>query len=449
MEPNLLRLADTAAPRYTSYPTAQVFSGAVGADAVALRLGALGSTAVSLYVHVPFCRKLCWFCGCHTSVANDDAPLLRYAALLEEEIDLVAGAVGGRPRVAHLHWGGGTPTILPPDQFRAVMARMRAAFPFAPDAELATEIDPRTLSDATIEALAEAGINRVSLGVQDFNPHVQAALNRVQPVDLVRKVVRKLRDAGIGAINLDLMYGLPRQSLEDAARTAAIAADLGPDRVAVFGYAHVPWFAKHQKAIDEAALPGLMARFRQAETAADALVAEGYVRIGLDHFALPGDELAEAARAGTLRRNFQGYTTDPCQTLVAMGPSAISAFRDGFAQNAKATPAWKSAIDAGQLPTERGCAVSADDRLRARAIEALMCNLAVDLAAVCEEFGVSAGALDDALPGLRALSAAGLCALEGRRVELVEEARMLVRNVAQCFDAYSRADAPGRHAKAV
>lgn len=436
-------------PRYTSYPTAAQF-GPLGEAETRDWLGRVdpGET-ISAYVHVPFCEKLCWYCGCHTSVPNGYDRIGRFVETLHREIDLWADALGTHAGTAHLHFGGGSPNALSADDFFGIAEHLRRALNLREDAEFAVELDPRSLTEARIAAMAAVGVNRASLGVQTLDPEVQKAVNRIQPEAMLSAAVKALHNVGISDINADLMYGLPHQTEADLERSAAFCAREGISRVAVFGYAHVPWFAKHQKAIDEAALPGLMERFRQAETAAEALVAEGYVRIGLDHFALPGDELAGADRVGTLRRNFQGYTTDPCQTLVAMGPSAISAFGDGFAQNAKATPAWKSAIEAGQLPTERGCAVSADDRLRARAIEALMCNLAVDLGAVCEEFGVPAGALDGALPGLRALSAAGLCTLEGRRVELLEDARMLVRNVAQCFDAYSRADAPGRHAKAV
>ena len=436
-------------PRYTSYPTAAQFGPLAAAQTDDWLTATPADETISAYVHVPFCEKLCWYCGCHTTVPNGYDRIGRFVGTLHQEIDLWADALGEHGGTAHLHFGGGSPNALSADDFFEISEHLRTALRLKEDAEFAVELDPRSLNRERIAAMAAVGVNRASLGIQTLDETVQKAVNRVQPDHLISAAIAGLRRVGIDDINADLMYGLPHQTEADMERSAAFFADEGITRVAVFGYAHVPWFAKHQKAIDEAALPGLMARFRQAEAAAEALVGHGYERIGLDHFALPEDELALAARAGKLRRNFQGYTTDPCQTLVAMGPSAISAFRDGFAQNAKATPAWKSAVEAGLLPTERGCHAGADDRLRARAIEALMCNLSVDLAAVCAEFGVEASSLDSALPGLNALAEAGLCQVSGRTVEVAEAARMLLRNVAQCFDAYSGADAPGRHAKAV
>ena len=441
MNPKLLRLADTAAPRYTSYPTAQHFSDAVGEADVRDRLRARAGRKTSVYLHVPFCRRLCWFCGCNTGVANDDAPLLRYAGLLRDEIDLVASAIGDDvPAIAHLHWGGGTPTILPPDAFRSVMARLRDRFAFAPDAEIATEIDPRTITDETIEALAAAGINRASLGVQDFTPHVQQALNRIQSPELVDDVVKRLRAAGIERINLDLMYGLPRQSLEDAAETAAIAAEIRPDRVAVFGYAHVPWFKSRQTLISEDELPDAPLRIAQAEAMGATLSAQGLMRIGLDHFATYDDSMAIATKSGALKRNFQGYTVDPGDSMLAFGASSIGAFDDLYYQNQKGVPDYAAAVKAGRLPIARGVALTADDRLRRSAIERVMCDLRVDLREICAAHGAAESALDDALPRLALLAADGVVKLDGHVVEAPWTARAFLRPVALCFDAYAAAD---------
>lgn len=441
MDSNLLRLADAAAPRYTSYPTAQKFADGVGPADVEARLETLGGQPVSVYLHVPFCRRLCWFCGCNTGVANDDAPLLRYAGLLRDEIAMVADRIGeSAPVVTHLHWGGGTPTILPAPAFRAVMAQLRDRFSFAPDAEIATEIDPRTLTDETVEALAAAGINRASLGVQDFTPHVQEALNRFQAPELVAEVMAKLRAAGITRINLDIMYGLPRQTLEDAAETAAIAADLRPDRVAVFGYAHVPWFMQRQTLISEADLPGGATRLAQAEAMGATLAAHGFARIGLDHFAQPDDSMAAATREGRLHRNFQGYTVDESPVMLGFGASSIGAFDDLYYQNVKGGPDYAAAVQAGRLPVARGVALSADDRLRRSTIERVMCDLRVDLAAICTDHGAPETALDDALPRLARLAEDGLVKMEGRRIEVPWTARAFLRPIAMCFDAYAAAE---------
>ena len=449
MRQDWIAFATAHVPRYTSYPTAAQFAPLDDnrTREWASRIDPL--EPISAYVHVPFCEQLCWYCGCHTTVPNGYGRIGRFVDALHAEIDLWAEALGAHAGVAHLHFGGGSPNALSANDFFDVSEHLRDAFSLREDAEFAVELDPRSLTRERIAAMAAVGVNRVSLGIQTLDPIVQKAVNRVQPESMLKAAIHALNRAGIHKINADLMYGLPHQTADDLNTCAGFCAAHGIDRVAVFGYAHVPWFAKHQRAIDEAALPGLTERFEQAETAARALTDCGYVRIGLDHFARPGDPLALAVEAGTLRRNFQGYTTDPCETLIAMGPSAISQFRDGFAQNAKGTNTWKAHIATGLLPTERGLGVNAGDRLRARAIEALMCDLAVDCDAVCREMDVAAGSLSQAVRNARELAEAGLCEVDGATLSVPEDARMLIRNVAQCFDAYSSADAPRRHAKAV
>lgn len=311
------------------------------------------------------------------------------------------------------------------------------------------ELDPRTMQKGQVAAFARAGVNRASLGVQTLADDVQHAINRIQPREMVVALIEELRGAGIEAINMDLMYGLPYQTTHHVAQAARFAAEMGAARVSVFGYAHVPWFAKHQRAIDTSVLGGLSERFSQARVAAMTLEAAGYVAIGLDHYARADDALAIAAREGRLRRNFQGYTDDPCETLIGLGATSISQFREGFSQNHKDRKAWSDAIRAGRLPAERGIALTAEDRLRALAIETLMCRLEVDVAEVCAAMGVADDRLDGALDSARALEAAGLCYVSGSVITVPEEARILLRTVAQCFDARSPAEAQQRHAKAV
>lgn len=445
-----LSYAARAVPRYTSYPTAADFSPETGeAEARLWAAATRPDEALSVYLHTPFCEKLCWYCGCATSVPNGYRRVEDYAGLLRQEIGLWAGAMGRHGGTGHLHFGGGSPNILSDSDFLGIMESLSVGFGFRAGAEIAVELDPRTMRPGQAGMLGKAGVTRASLGVQTLAPDVQSAINRIQPREMVVGLVEGLRAAGISAINMDLMYGLPHQTAEHVADAARFAAEMGAARVSVFGYAHVPWFAKHQRAIDENALAGLGERFAQARVAAATLQAAGYVAIGLDHYAREDDPLAIAAREGRLRRNFQGYTDDPCETLVAIGATAISQFREGYVQNYKDRRAWGEAVRAGRLPSERGIALTADDRLRARAIEQLMGELRVDVAQVCAAMGALAGSLDEALHLARRLEPAGVCSVSGTVVTVPEEARIMLRTVAQCFDARSPAATEGRHAKAV
>jgi oxygen-independent coproporphyrinogen-3 oxidase len=326
MTPDLVRKYARPVPRYTSYPTAPHFHAGIGAARAAAWLEALpAASRLSLYFHIPFCRSLCWFCGCHTKITNRTAPVERYLETMLAEIAVAAKHLGRGRTVAHIHLGGGSPRLLSPDDLRRLAAALHRDFTVAPDAEFAIEIDPRTVDEARAAALGEIGVNRASLGVQDFDPAVQRAINRVQPLELTARVAGLLRGHGITRLNLDLMYGLPLQSTAGFAATVETALALAPDRIALFGYAHVPWMKKHQALIDTAALPDAWQRWCQARAAARRLEQAGYAAIGLDHFAKPQDALACAAAAGTLRRNFQGYTADPADALVGFGASAIGA----------------------------------------------------------------------------------------------------------------------------
>jgi len=342
-------------PRYTSYPTAPHFSPQIGRADYAEWLTAIPPhAAASLYLHVPFCRSMCWYCGCHTTVAKRDEPIAVYEAALRCEVDLVAQQIGRRLKVEHIHFGGGTPTIMAPQSFTDLIGAIRHSFFVLPTAEIAVEIDPRTLAPEMIDALALSGVNRVSLGVQSFDPFVQQTINRVQSFEETKAATDNLRNAGIAGVNFDLIYGLPHQTIASCLDTVRRCGELRPDRLSVFGYAHVPTFKKYQRKIDEAWLPDSLERYDQSCAIANALVEAGYVQIGLDHFALPGDAMAIAFREGRLRRNFQGYTTDAGDVLLGFGASAIGQLPQGYVQNEVGIHAYSQSIAAGRLATIKG-----------------------------------------------------------------------------------------------
>jgi oxygen-independent coproporphyrinogen III oxidase len=426
-----LTLAERAVPRYTSYPTAPHFSSVVGAETYAAWLAALPAQAtLSLYLHVPYCSELCLYCGCTTKAVRQVAPVAAYADLLRSEVELLGAAIGGR-RVVHLHWGGGTPSILGGDVLVDLAGRLGRAFDFTRIDEHAIELDPRRLTRKLAAVLARMGITRVSFGAQDFSPHVQRAIGRIQPFEMVEAAVAMVRAEGIVDVNIDLMYGLPKQTVGDVIRSAEAAASLGPSRIALFGYAHVPWFKPHQKLIDTSALPGAAERMAQMHAAAETLEECGYIAIGLDHFALRCDDLVRAAHAGKLRRNFQGYTTDAADALIGLGASSIGRLPQGYVQNAPDVASYARAIAAGRLAVVKGIAFSDDDRRRAAIIERLMCDFAVDL----DKHGGVAGFTAE-LEAVDALARSGIVARAGRRIVMTEEGRPFVRLVAATFDAY-------------
>ncbi|WP_205421061.1 oxygen-independent coproporphyrinogen III oxidase [Sphingomonas mesophila] len=448
LTPELLaRYGDACIPRYTSYPTAPHFSDAVGAGDYRSWLEDLPPGDLSLYVHIPFCRKMCWYCGCHTTVSAREAPVSRYLASLTREMELVADCLPRRQGVSHLHFGGGTPTIMTAGEMRRLMAGLAARFAFAEDAEIAIEIDPRTLEPDMARALGECGFNRASLGVQSFDISVQRAINRVQSLNCTEAAVSLLRANGVQRVNLDLVYGLPFQTVGSCRETVEQCLTLRPDRLAVFGYAHVPAFKPHQRKIDGASLPDSESRFAQSRAIHEALSNAGYVQIGLDHFALPDDPLAIAARAGRLHRNFQGYTTDSADVLIGLGASSIGRLPQGFVQNAVAIPAYQEAIERGDLPVARGYRLSGEDRLRGAVIERLMCDHQVDLGRVCAPFGADPAKLLDTA-SLGPLMVDGLVEVNGTRLSVPRHARQLIRSVAAAFDAYlARGEA--KHSRAV
>lgn len=416
-------------PRYTSYPTAPHFAPLEEGAARRWLARLAPGDALSLYVHVPFCHDPCWHRDTHTSVTRNAARIGRYADALLREAGLLAGALREPGPVTHLHLGGGTPSTLGASCLAALCARLRHLFPFAPDAELAVELEARTLTDDVVAVLAEGGFTRASLGLQDADAAVQRAMGREQPPEMVAEAVGKLRRAGFRGINLDVMYGLPAQDAAHVRATCRLASELGADRVAVFGYAHVPRMMPPAHAIAARALPGAVERIRQARAAEQALLAAGYVVIGLDHFARPEDAMARAARAGKLCRNFQGYTTDTAPGLLGLGCSAIGALPAGYLQNIPGEKAYVEAVEAGRLPVSRGLALSEDDRLRRAAIERVMCDMALDLD------DLHGRVREQALPALRALEEDGLVRLQGAWLTVPEEGRRFLRHVAACFDA--------------
>jgi oxygen-independent coproporphyrinogen III oxidase len=428
---------DERLPRYTSYPTAPHFSPAVGSETYGKWLAAVPANAsASLYLHVPFCREMCWYCGCHTQIVRRDELVAAYQRTLRREVELVADTIGRRIKVAHIHFGGGTPTIMAPEAFTELMAAIRQAFFVLPSAEIAIEIDPRTLTPEMIDALALAGVNRASLGVQSFDARVQLAINRVQSFERTAAASQNLRRAGIKGINFDLIYGLPHQTIASCIDTVRRSLELKPDRFSVFGYAHVPNFKKHQRKIEEAFLPDGLARHDQACAIANALKEAGYVQIGLDHFARPDDAMALACENRTLRRNFQGYTTDVSEVLLGFGASAIGHLPQGYVQNEVQIGAYSQTIEAGRLATVRGYALTGDDQLRADIIERIMCEFGADLGAICARHGAMPQTMLQSAPRLKTLISDGVVRLDGDRLAVANDSRFLVRSVAAAFDVH-------------
>jgi len=449
MKPELIHYATRNVPRYTSYPTAPHFSDQIDDGTYSAWLAGLPADArTSVYLHVPYCQAMCHYCGCHTKAVRRPEPVADYARTLKEEILISAVRLGGRRPMVHMHWGGGTPSLLDPADFQDLAALVYETFDVRPGAEHAIELDPRTVTKDMVASLAKAGVNRASLGVQDFNPTVQKAIGRMQSFRLVADVVEMLQRAGIGAINMDLMYGLPHQGAKEVEHTVDLTASLAPARIALFGYAHVPWMKTHQRLIDAAALPGALERIEQAEIAAARLVDHGYVPVGIDHFARPDDPLAIAARTGTLRRNFQGYTTDPADALIGFGASSIGKLPQGYIQNAPDVGGWRRAIEAGKPPIVRGKATGREDIARAEIIERLMCDFAVDAEAVFVRHGLPVERLTGAYGALEPLIDDGIAVRDGGRISVPDDMRMFVRLVASAFDAYLDRGA-ARHSVAV
>ncbi len=443
---DLAHQLDRPGPRYTSYPTAVDFGRSVDATTYAATLEAAAARAGdwSLYLHVPFCRRRCHFCACSVvATPQADRVVEPYLIHLEREIDMVSARLGARRRVAQLHLGGGTPTYLDPDALTRVMTRISHHFELREDAEVSIEVDPRVTSPAHLERLAALGFNRLSVGVQDFDPEVQALIGRVQSFDLTAALVGHARKVGFDSINLDLVYGLPGQTPERFDATLRRAVALKPERVALYGYAHMPAARGNQRRIDPATLPDGEARIASWAHARRVLGDAGWTTVGMDHFALPDDALAVADREGRLRRNFMGYTVDAGDDVLGFGLTAIGDVGGTFVQNSRKLVDYYRRIDRGELPVERGLRRSEEDRLRARVIADLMCAHRVDRAAVERDFGAQIdGGFDRHfaadLRDLAPLRDLGLVEDDGHVISLTDDGRAFVRNVAMCFDARLR-----------
>ena len=425
-------------PRYTSYPTAPVWKEDVGPDDLEkfyVQADQKG-TPVSLYMHIPFCESLCLFCACNVSIQKDKSAAIPYLDALKREINHVGGFVSRSRKVIQFHWGGGTPTYLTPAQMEDLFGCARERFPFAPDAEVGIEVDPRVTHREHLETLRRLGFNRLSMGVQDFQRKVQETIHRVQPYELTRDLILAARELGFASLNVDLIYGLPYQTADTFRVTIDQVLTLAPDRVAMFSYAHVPWLKKQQGSF-ELHLPEGMEKFRIFRVGLEKFLGAGYLYIGMDHFARPGDELALAQRNRTLHRNFQGYTTKAGADLYGMGVSAISSIGDAYAQNRREVPAYQAAVAQRGIATMRGYRLSFDDRVRRAVISRLLCHTVIPKPEVEREFGIC---FDDyfsqEMPKLRTFEAEGLVSLSAEEIRVTALGRIFIRNVAMTFDRY-------------
>ncbi|SDW60143.1 oxygen-independent coproporphyrinogen-3 oxidase [Litoreibacter albidus] len=383
-------LFTSRAPRYTSYPTAPHFNNETGPETMAGWLEQVPEQSkVSLYIHIPFCRRLCWFCACRTQGTQTDAPLRGYLDMLKAELAMVANSLPAGVQLSRLHWGGGTPTILPPAMITELAEAIDRHFPLSSGSEFSVEVDPTMVDAEKVAALGAAGLTRVSLGIQDFDPQVQSAIGRIQSFEDTKWAAEALRDAGAKNLNLDILYGLPFQTADSLTDTVNKTLELSPDRLALYGYAHVPWAAKRQVLIPEDHLPDGPTRYALFHMASQLFGAAGYDAVGIDHFARAGDGLLNASLNGTLRRNFQGYTDDQADVLIGIGASSISRFPAGYAQNAPGTGEYATAIASGKLATKRGHTMTQDDVLRAQIIEDLMCRFAIDFGNVAKRTGAA------------------------------------------------------------
>jgi oxygen-independent coproporphyrinogen III oxidase len=438
---DVLKKFNQQGPRYTSYPTAPLFSPDFTASDYSQEIidtnARPGGHPLSLYFHFPFCEKLCYFCGCNMRVTHDRKLINEYNGYLKKEIDLLRPLIANDRKTEQMHWGGGTPSYLYPDEILDIGTYIRNSFEFSDDIEASVEIDPRNLTREHMQALREVGFNRTSFGVQDFNPQVQEAVNRVQSEEITRQTVQWARELGFQSVNLDLIYGLPFQTLESFAETVEKIIDISPNRIAVFNYAHVPWLKKHQNLIPSEALPSPDARLAILEMTIEKLIGAGYVYIGMDHFAKPTDELAIAQKEGTLYRNFQGYSTKAGCDVYAFGLSAISQFENIYAQNLKTLRDYYARIDSGEAATNVGYRMTTDDHIRKETIMQLMCNLEIDKRRVEGTFRIDfEDYFRDDIRKLDVFIEDGLVENDADAIRVKGSGILVIRNIAMCFDAY-------------
>jgi oxygen-independent coproporphyrinogen-3 oxidase len=440
---HLIRKYDRPGPRYTSYPPAPVFSSDFGPGdyltAIKVTESNKNNTDLSLYFHFPFCDTLCYFCGCTTVVTHSRDRIEQYITYLKKEISLLAPMIGSHRNVVQLHWGGGTPTSLSPSQIEDVGNYIRQSFRFDPQAEISVEIDPRDVTLHHLKALRQVGFNRVSIGVQDFSPKVQFAVNRNQSEFITRQVIDWCRSLGFSSINIDLIYGLPLQTTASFSETLDKIIDISPERIAVYNFAYVPWMKKHQSVIHVEDLPSPETKLDIITATIEKLSTAGYVYLGMDHFAKPEDELTVSQRMKTLRRNFQGYSTKAGSDLYGLGMSSISHFGNYYAQNAKTLAEYYLALDNGTLATRMGYAMTEDDEIRKQVIMRLMCQLSLNYDEIEQEFGIDFHSyFAESLAELQPLAEDGLVKIEKEQISIPLPGRLFLRNIAMCFDAYQR-----------
>ena len=440
-------LFDARVPRYTSYPTVPHFGATIGHGTFSDWIEKVpAGSAISLYLHVPFCRRLCWFCACRTQGTHSTDPVIAYVRTLKQELALLRQRLAPGITLARLHWGGGTPTMIPPDLIRDLADTIFSLAPLAPKGEFSVEIDPNEVDAPRLDALAAAGMNRASIGVQDFDPEIQRTIGRAQSYELTKSVADMIRDRGVNSLNADILYGLPHQTTPRIAESVQKLLTLSPDRVALYGYAHVPWMSRRQQMIPSDAIPKPEDRLCLFETARRLFTWDGYAEIGIDHFARPDDGLAIAAATGHLRRNFQGYTDDTAPVLIGLGASSISRFPQGYAQNASGTSEHTKAIRAGRFSTHRGHAFAGEDLLRARIIEALMCDFRVSRTELLHDFATTPARLDDLFAAAKARFG-DFFEVTAEGAAIPASGRPLTRMIARMFDEYDHGKA--RHSAAV
>ncbi|WP_457599745.1 oxygen-independent coproporphyrinogen III oxidase [Hydrogenivirga sp.] len=435
----LIKKYDRPGPRYTSYPPATEFTEEVGATDYRERLIRSNErkTPLSLYFHIPFCESGCYYCGCNIIISHRKGIERPYLDRVYKEMEMVSSLLDRDRKVEQLHWGGGTPNYLEPEEIEEFMGEIRKRFDFSQDAEISIEIDPRYATKEQLKTIRDVGFNRVSMGLQDLDEKVQRAINRIQPYDLMAKTMKKLRELGFDSVNIDLIYGLPYQTKESFEKTVEKVIELQPDRIAVYSFAYVPWVKPIQKHIDPDTLPSAEEKLSILEMVIDRFQDAGYVYIGMDHFAKPEDELSVAQKEGKLWRNFQGYTTRKGVELIGFGATSIGMLYDSYFQNYKTLRDYNVAVDEGRLPILRGYLLTDDDFVRREVIMDIMCNLGVIYSRIEEEFGISfEDYFERELEELRELEEDGLIRVKDRRIEILPAGRLLIRNVAMVFDAY-------------
>ena len=451
----MIKKYDRPGPRYTSYPTAPQFNNSFTPenfrDEITRTNGNGSAPDLSLYYHLPFCDTLCYFCGCNMIITRNRDRIKEYLKYLKKEIDLQRSLISGDRKAVQLHWGGGTPTHLNPDEITELVSYINSKFTFDSDAEKGCEIDPRELTRAHLEALHNGGFNRISMGVQDFNDKVQKAVNRIQPEEMTIQVVDWVKEIGFNSINLDLMYGLPFQSIDTFARTVEETIKISPDRIAVFNYAHVPWMKKHMELINAEDLPKPEEKLEILKMTIEKLTGAGYVFIGMDHFAKPTDEMAIALREKKLYRNFQGYSTHSGTDLYGFGITSISQLGSVYAQNVKKEKEYFEMLDSGRIPVEKGYHLSDDDHLRRFVITKIMCDFELDFQVVDNKFNIK---FEDyfayGINALKEMVNDGLVDITARKLTVTDMGRLLIRNVAMCFDGYiERKEDTGKYSRTV